>query len=223
MSRGSKERFLDNFDFGIFDMDGTLVDSMPFYTRIFGQVMSGAGIDRRRSERYFVNTTGTPLAAQIKGLLEREPLVDTEIDEDRLWNEFVRLVMSDPPGAMPGAEEVIVEIRRRSIKLFLTSGSDVPEEFLQRIGILHHFRAVLSSREIAKGPQHIHLFAESMGMAVPDFCGQTFLVGDGVADMELAHKMRIYSIGLVGTVSAEELRRAGAEEVIDNLYQLLEI
>jgi len=223
LSRGSKERFLDNFEFGIFDLDGTLVDSMPIYARIFVYIMAKVGVDGQRSESFFRKTGGVPLAIQIRTLLEQEGLADKGIDQKELWDEFVRIVRAEPLKPMPGAEEAVAGIRQRSIKLFLSSGSDDPEEVLQALGLRHHFREVLGSRQVTKGPKHIHMFAQAMDMTVPEFCRQAFLVGDGIVDMKLGREMLIYSFGLVGTLDADELRQAGADETVYSLSELLEI
>lgn len=214
--------FLNKFSFGVFDLDGTLVDSMEMYADFFGDLLEDFGINQEFSRTFYFSTAGMPLNKQFEralpeGVGARQNLIR------KLVNEFFSRVEEMPMELFEGVEEVLESFRRRRMSLFVTTGTRFPRARLEELGLYYYFVRIIGSDERPKGPEHIHVFAESVGMSVPEFCTRAFLVGDGPSDMMLGQQMRLYTIGITNTVSSEVLRRAGAEETIDSLYRLLEI
>ncbi|MFA6097838.1 MAG: HAD hydrolase-like protein, partial [Candidatus Paceibacterota bacterium] len=58
------------FRFGIFDLDGTLVNSIPTYAETFREILEDKfAISGKEVEEYYLNSTGTPLEEQFAHVL----------------------------------------------------------------------------------------------------------------------------------------------------------
>lgn len=215
--------FLDDFNYGIFDRDGTLINSMGLYTNTFVDILVQHGINPQTSRKYYQRSAGAPLNQQIATMLSEQQKENFPELIRQLQAEFFEIVDSVPPESCDGVNQLLLELRKRGMILFVTTGSRNPLEKMEMLALDHFFDKVMGSDEIPKGIEHIHVFAEHLGLDVPDFCKKAFLVGDGPADMMLGKKMRIYSIGITNTVSADALMQAGADETVSNLIEILEI
>jgi len=213
--------FLQRFKYGIFDQDGTLVDSMPVYIQTFAEILAEFGIDKDESEDFYRSTCGSPLPTQFKNMLENHNFQPSGSEIQVLYERFFKIVEETPPVAFLGVEEVLHELRSRGLTLFLTTGTENPKKILHDLGLDHYFSKIMGTSKINKGPEHIHEFARAVKAEVTDFCSAAFLVSDGPVDMALARQMRIYPIGVAQTVSEELLVRSGAEEVVAKVADLL--
>jgi len=124
--------------------------------------------------------------------------------------------------AFPDVEKLIKKLTAENIKLFISSGSNTDEVIfrLKKAEILKYFEIALGGDKIPKSQKHIDFFANFCGLAPQKFASQTFLVSDGPNDMALAQKAGIFTIGITNTVSAAELKLAGANIAISNFKKL---
>jgi len=228
---------LSDFCYGIFDADGTIFDSMPIYEQTFGKVLEeNFGINPEESVTFFKKTAGLPLNLQFAEFLTQylgkkgngflnfstiqSPVIKKLVDR---FFELILLKESSVSTLFSEAQRVLVNLRHRGLTLFLTSGTRT--DILQRrieTARIYFFSVVMGSEAIPKGLWHLDVFVRAMGETKNNFCAKAFLVGDGPADMELARMAGIYAIGLTGTVPAEDLIKAGANEIISNLRELIE-
>jgi len=214
--------FLDNFKYAIFDLDGTLVNSMPVYQDTYVSILERYGVERGFSERYYTNSAGTPLAEQFRRMLpshvfEEEPEIIV-----RLVDEFFSLVESLDFELFVGVKDVLHSLKQRGKSMFITTGTRNPQARLERLSCYYFLVRAIGVDELPKGPEHFHVFAESLGVTVPELCSNSFMVGDGPSDMQLARQMRVgYAIGVTNTVDSEKLMAAGADETIDDIRDLM--
>ncbi|MBU0649222.1 HAD hydrolase-like protein [Patescibacteria group bacterium] len=213
--------FLQRFKYGIFDQDGTLVDSMPAYAQTFAQILDQFGIDDDASRDFYRSTCGTPLPTQFKKLLENNGFRLSGAEIQQLYERFFKTVEKAPPSAFQGVKQMLHELRGRDMSLFVTTGTKNPQEILHALDLGRYFLKIMGTSQIDKGPEHIHEFAKAAKVEVTDFCSAAFLASDGPADMALARKMCIYPIGVAQTVSPDLLIRAGAKEVVVKVTDLL--
>ena len=55
-----------SFRYGIFDLDGTLIDSMPLYIATFGDLIAEYGADRVPATEYYIESMGIPVDIQFR-------------------------------------------------------------------------------------------------------------------------------------------------------------
>jgi len=209
------------FRFGIFDLDGTLVNSIPTYAETFREILEDKfAISGKEVEEYYLNSTGTPLEEQFAHVLMANGKPTDKIAE--MTREFFDIVNRKDFVLFDGAKKTLSDLSDRKVTLFLTTGSedDMTEKRLEHAGILKYFALVLGSSKKEKGPWHIEKFARTAKVPIDDFSKQAFYVGDGPYDMHIAKMFGIYTIGIPATVSRNLLLESGADEVADGISDI---
>lgn len=211
-----------SFSYGVFDNDGTLVDSIPFCSGIFADVVSPLGVPRDAAETYYRRTTGKPMREQYRGILGAHGVAfDDELVED-LRRTFDRKFLALDVRFFPRARRALAALARRQ-RLFLSSAAPDAAVWkrLNAGDAAKHFTVAYGSSAVPKGPRHVELFAETVGMAVTDFAERAYFCGDSEADMDIASRCGLYAVGVRGTVSDARLRRAGARRLVSSVGELL--
>jgi len=161
-----------DFDAAIFDIDGTLLDSMEVWHEVDRKFLgkrgfeSDAEYEREMAALYF------DLAAQYT--IDRFSLNETVEDIKREWNELARDAYVNDVQAVPGAAEYLAELHSRGIKLaFATSNNAyLSEPALTAHGIRDFFCAHAYTSETGKDksePDVFLLAAERLGVS-PERC-----------------------------------------------------
>lgn len=212
------------YKYGIFDFDGTIIDTMPTHTKIFSELLNKKfKIPIEDSREYYVNSTGTLIETQLQAMLRSNdiPLDNTT----ELINEFFEMVNKKEFLLFEKAEDIIKHLYNKNIILFISTGSGTEnvEKKLKELDLVKYFSMILGSNEIPKGPEHIKEFTEFTNLPVEEFTKQTFFCGDGALDMEIAKMFGIYAIGIAQTVEKEDLLEAGADIVVDKIGDILKL
>jgi len=219
------KRNIFEFKYALFDNDGTLIDNMDASAKAFSQICKKAGIPVAIGKELHLRTAGTPLIEQVKQIFQKFQKSNDLLEN--LSNSFFEIRSSLPEwqnaAAFPGVKDVLKRLSYEGIEIFVTSGSRTEEtiESLIRNKLYGCFSLVLGGDEIPKSTGHIKKFAEFAGKSLEDFCKSSIIIGDGTNDMKIAKKLNIYSVGIVNTVSAKRLKKAGANEVISEIKGLL--
>jgi len=215
---------MKKFKFGIFDVDGNLVDSMPVYNKTFSRILFRRfGIPAEESNKYYLTSAGTPLNVQFRYMLENNNKSIENIE--KMVEEFFYTVNQVDYYWYQGAKDLILDLRRKNFTLFVTTGSqtEVTKKKLEKAGMAKHFELILGSSEILKGPGHIKRFVQLVGLPIEEFSKQAFYCGDGPRDMEIAKEFGIYAIGVAQTVSKEKLLEAGADVVVNSIVEVMDL
>jgi HAD superfamily hydrolase (TIGR01509 family) len=206
----------------LFDLDGTLVDSVYQHVLAWHEVLGEAGMElsvwriHRRigmSGGLFVNAllreTGKQLSAdEASGLRARH----TEA--------FVRRLPEVRP--LPGARDLLSRLSRQNVPWAIaTSGN--PRTAGPSIGLLGVKPKVVITREdVVHAKPDPDLFlaaADRLGVDILD----SIVVGDSVWDLLAAQRARSLGVGLLsGGYGREELEQAGAYRVYEDPLDLLE-
>ena len=122
----------------------------------------------------------------------------------------------------PRARRTLATLARRQ-KLFLSSAAPDAAVWKRIVGggAAKHFTLAYGSTAIPKGPRHLEVFAEVIGMDLRDFAERAYFCGDSEADMRIGSLAGLYTIGVSGTVSDARLWRAGARRIIASVDELL--
>jgi phosphoglycolate phosphatase-like HAD superfamily hydrolase len=216
-----------NRRYHIFDMDGTILDSFPEVAKIFAEVLAPHGVPAEAAKRYLYANTHQRVKVAIPALFAELglPAPSTETN-DAIYAEFGRLFDTSDAAFFPGAIRSLRALRPRVQGLFLSSLSpDALVERRLRNGGIHTgvFHEALGSTKFTKGPTHIERFAKHVSTRPGHFAKHAVFWGDTAFDMELAQAAGIYAIGIVGTLTAEQLVAAGADETTRSVAGRLNI
>lgn len=201
----------------LFDLDGTLVDSVYQHVLAWREALEEAGIElavwriHRRmgmSGGLLVNgllrETGRALAA--------EEALKVQQSHTRRYAERIHQVRP-----LPGARELLEQLTAMAIPWAIaTSGSRVSAEPTLRLLGLTAEPPTVTRDEVSFAKPDPHLFlaaAARVGVDVED----SIVVGDSVWDMLAAQRARALGVGLLsGGYGREELERAGAFRVYND-------
>lgn len=208
----------------ISDLNGTLVDAMPIYTRVFCDVVKQyTGIESPNVAAYSIAATGTPWDEQFSHILEYHKLSKDAVP--KLMDEFCNIIYSETYSMFPKAEELLKLFKAKGYKVFITSGSGTGPMMkrLYEAGIFPYIDCLLGFDIYKKGPKHIEMLAEKEGLSLKQFALQSVYFGDGPGDMRLAKNAGLLAIGVAQTVDPEILKEAGADLVLAKIGDALEI
>jgi len=198
----------------IFDLDGTLVDTV--YAHVFswqralaeaGMAIEGWRIHRRigMSGGLFTRGVGRELGRDIT-------LSEAEALQRRHGELFVQLLPDRRP--LPGAVELLRFLRLAKIPFGIATSGQRPEinASLEALGIRKD-TVVVDRGDVVRAKPEPDLFLacrQRLGVGVED----CFVVGDAVWDLLAARRAGMLSIGLLsGGYGEDELSRAGAFRV----------
>jgi phosphoglycolate phosphatase len=206
--------------FGVFDFDGTIVDTMPVYFSLSGEIIQREyGIPGEEFVEYSKLSTGRPIDEMFRGFLMKHGKPVDRIYEN--LQDFFTVVNAYDFPIIEGAREAIESVYNKGFQLFISTGSETgkTKERLDDLGLSHFFTEVYGSSEIEKGPIHIENFAKACGVSMGEFGGRAFFLGDGPGDMKLAKSCGMKAIGVAHTFTSEYLRKAGADVVFEKIRE----
>jgi HAD superfamily hydrolase (TIGR01509 family) len=207
----------------IFDLDGTLVDTVA--ARIDGwlEALDGAGIQATREQvAPMIGMDGRRLAREVASAVGRG-LTDDEVEAtDKAAGEvFDRL--NQAPRALPGVHEAFAALDRAGIPWVIATSSRKEQVTvsIKALALDHEPTIVDGSHvEHAKpAPDLLLLAASRLGVA-PGAC---WSVGDSTWDMRASVAGGIAAVGVTAgsAVPGGELTDAGASVVIGSLVELV--
>jgi len=212
----------DSFDAVVFDLDGTLVDSLDDIADAMNAALTELTLPThdRRSYQQFV---GDGVRLLVKRALPEDRRDDATIEDGRRRMQRVyrqRLTAKTKP--YPGIDDLLTQLQQRRRKLAVLSNK--PHDFTQQVvGRLldSTFDAVYGAREeIPRKPDATaaKAIAEELGVE-PRRC---LFVGDTAVDMKTATNAQMTGVGVLwGFRGAEELRQGGAAHLISEPSALL--
>jgi HAD superfamily hydrolase (TIGR01509 family) len=208
----------------LFDLDGTLVDSVYNHVRAWHVALREAGLELSvwRIHRK-IGMSGGLFTAQLERELGRR--IDEETRErlrDRHAELFRELSKDVPP--LPGAVELLKELTRQQLPWAIaTSGRmRTAETNLRSLEIDPEEATVVTRDMVRYAKPDPDLFVEAARRLEVDVRG-SYVIGDSIWDMYAALRCGALGIGLLsGGYGRDELERAGAMRVFDDPADMLE-
>lgn len=206
------------------DLNGTLVDAMTIYTRVFCDIVKRhTGIESPNIAAYSLAVTGTPWDEQFAYVLDLHKYPKDEVP--KLMDEFCSIVNEEKYLLYPKVEELLQKFKDKGYRVLITSGSSTGS-MIKRIydlGILNNIDFLLGFDTYKKSRKHMEMLAENENMSLEEFAKQSIYFGDGPGDMRIAKDSGLFAIGIAQTVSPELLKDAGADLVLEKIGDALEI
>ena len=208
----------------VFDMDGTLIDSMPAHAAVFATILSTRfGLPVESSRAHYHATAGQPLDDQFRSAaasVAGGPVAD-------LVEDFWKGVESEPVVPFPGTRELLDELRGRGKKLFVSSSctTAVVRAKMASAGLTGRFELLLGAEyghpRRTKGEDHFTEIAGHLRVPRDEFNRSGVMVGDAAHDVKVALEGGLTAVGLGHTEPQRaQLSAAGADFVIDEIGKL---
>ena len=204
----------------IFDLDQTLIDTLPRFYRVFKSLLNERGRDISWEDflRDYAEDT-------------LDKYIPPGEDRKSFWNEFLERYSDEncpDDKVIDGAREVLAKLKDMGVKIAVTTGRlttvDKVEKELERFGLKEYVDLVWASNK--KYEDEEELFSKERVLrdilkklsVKPEEC---VVVGDYYPDVKSAKSLGAYAIGvLTGHMKEEQLREAGADEVIESVKDL---
>ena len=199
----------------LFDLDGTLVDSVYQHVLAWHEALDREGIALSiwRVHRRIGMSGGLLINMLLRETgLALEP---ARIDRIARWHAEAYLRRAADVRALPGARELLTALTDAGIPWAIATSSrmETARPTLDLIGVSPDRDPVVTRDEVQHAKPDPDLFlaaAERVGVEIE----HAFVVGDSVWDMLAAQRARALGIGLLsGGYGSEELERAGAYRV----------
>jgi HAD superfamily hydrolase (TIGR01509 family) len=212
----------------IFDLDGTLVDTVYGHTLAWYRVLHDAGIHIEAWKVHRLIGMSGGLLTKAAGHEIGRDLADAEVDrlQKRHGEVYAELLPERRP--LPGAVELLRHLRAAKIKHGIaTSGrrADVTPS-LAALQVPDDLVVVdRSDVERAKPEPDLFLACQERLKVKPEEC---YVIGDAVWDLLAARRASMLGVGLLtGGYGEQELAQAGAyrvyrdpAELLSSIYQL---
>ena len=205
----------------LFDLDGTLLDSVRLILDSYHYTTDRHGLPRRTDAEWLAGL-GTPLRVQfqdsIRPDLSMEQLVAT-------YREFNLSHHDAMARAYPGVVEVLRQLRSRGIRFGLVTSKNQhgARLGLKLMGIEEEFEVVVGSDDVVDPkphPEPVLKALERMRVGT----GEAVYIGDSVHDMESGRAAGVRTAGVLwGPFTRPELERTKPDYWLERPEQLLEL
>lgn len=180
----------------IFDLDGVLTDTAEFHYRAWQRLADEEGLpfDRAANEHLRGVSRRASLELILKGRVYPEEKIEAMLArKNSYYLEAIRAIT--PADVLPGARELLAEIRAAGLKIALGSASRNAGEVLDRLGLRPLLDAVAdgNSVERPKPAPDLFLFAARLLSLPPAAC---VVVEDAAAGIEAARAGGLRTIGI---------------------------
>lgn len=217
----------------VFDIAGTTVRDDDGVGRCFRAALGRAGVEVEAAR---VNAVmGRPKPDAIRQLMtghgRRAP--DERVVEAAhadFVDRMIRFYATDPGvEAMPGAEELFQELRKRNVRVSLDTGfsRDIVEVLMGRLGweVVHTLDAIVCSDEVERGRPAPDLIFEAMRRVGVSDPSRVAKVGDTPSDLASGTAAGCgWVIGVThGTHTRAELAAHPRTHLADSLAEVLEV
>jgi HAD superfamily hydrolase (TIGR01509 family) len=214
----AKNAHAGQFKAVIFDLDGTLIDSLPYHFLSFKDLLSEHGI--RVPDSYLRRLIGLPTEGILADLKRRYGFRENVRDllEERRYHYFKFLGRRNI--VFPGVKAAIRRLKSKCKIAIATGSSEVVFTHSTDKEFQKLFDTVVTINDVRKGkpcPEQLLLAARRLRVK-PSDCA---MVGDSVYDGMAARRAGMGFVGVArGFATRSELIRCGAIAVIDSVKDL---
>lgn len=209
--------------FAIFDLDGTLIDSMPVWESVDREMLSARGVVYDP-----VATTEATKAMSIAEAIDywREHFGVTDSPEQLMAEveERIRRAYAETIRLKPHVMEYLDWLEQRGVRMCVATSTTIPlvEVVMRRLGLWNRFEFVLSAHDVGRGKEHPDVYLEAARRlgATPDRCT---VYEDTLAAVKTAARAGFHTVGVADICgqSAAPKISAAAECYVLDLGQLM--
>ena len=187
----------------IFDLDGTILDSLWIWADIDERFLSKRGI--AVPPDYMEAVCAMEYRQTAEYTIARFNLKDAPEDLMREWDEMAVSAYQTELELKPGVKECLSDLKRKNIKLAVAT-SATPEmclPALKRNGVMDMFDAIVTTQAVGKGKAHPDVYlaaAKRLGVAV----GECAVFEDAILAIKTAKNSGFYTVGVYDSFSRDE-------------------
>ena len=213
----------------IFDLDGTLIDSVPDLALSLNQMLKALGMSTYPIEtiRSWVGNGAAVLTKRaLSGNIEISPDLDASLAEKALSIvlEFYTQNVCVDTTLYPNVAETLETLHKNNYRVVIVTNK--PEQFvrpiLEKMGLNHLFEMVIGGDSLPKrkpDPMPLNYVCEKLAVK-PEQC---VMIGDSKNDIFAANAANMQSVGLTyGYNHGEDINSHGATIVFDDFADIID-
>lgn len=206
----------------MFDLDGTLVDSVPDITTATDTMLQalGAAPAGEARVRNWVGNGAARLVARALAHAGREHQQDQAMT---LWRAAYQLCCTRSSQLYPDAKALLQALQAAGCKLALTTNKPIQfaRPLIEHLGIAHYFELVLGGECVANKKPAPDMLLEVLQTTHTE-PERALMVGDSVADIEAARAAGVKVAAVTfGYDNGKPVTTLAPDLVVDALAQLL--
>jgi beta-phosphoglucomutase len=182
----------------IFDMDGVITDTMPFYFQANQELMRPYGIQYTEEQNNKLKGIGRKETVQ--HLLKEGNVQVSEREISELANKRNEIYLSliselTPRHVLPGVIEFLEELMRENVLVALASSSRNGPYVLEKVGLQKYFPVVIDPTSLKKGKPDPEIFlkaAHALGVPEENCAG----IEDGEAGLKALLNTKMFTVGV---------------------------
>ncbi len=208
----------------LFDVDGTLIDTIPLISESYRHVVELHDPSRHLSPADYKNLTGPPLEDNMRMLFPKasEEEIQQYVNEFREFNQSHHDEMVH---GMDGVVEMLSYLKQQGYDIGAVSNKveKMVRHGLEFCGIDSYFDVVICSEQLKKpkpDPYGLLLACKELNRSSDDL----IYVGDNASDIRAAKNMSAFSIGVVFDEERRDaIEKANPCAVITNWDQMIQL
>lgn len=208
----------------IFDVDGTLADSVKIFYQIALEILELAGAPPVSQERVFALMRLGDAAPMEKLFPEDFPNPSATLKRivDERMHEWTRRY-HDETEAIPGSIELLHGLHAQGLHLGIATSSGRALPFLDRWGVRHLFDGIVGREDVESRKPHPEPILKCLGHLKLDPY-EVVYIGDSIIDIQAGKAAGVYTIGvLTGTSPHEVLHLESPDHILESVAELLRI
>lgn len=189
----------------LFDMDGVVIDNLPYHVDAWLLYCERHGIHLTR-EIFYKDLNGLNSKDTFEWLLKREitreEIIEMEEEKEEIYRGFYKPFLSPAPGLM----DFLALLKANGIKTALgtSAGPGNIDFILDGLGIRAEFDAVIGGAEVTKGKPDPEIYLRAAGLVhvSPEDC---WVIEDSLQGIEAGLSAGMKVVGMTTSHSPDEL------------------
>lgn len=217
---------LPNPELVLFDLDGTLVDSIPDLTSAVDAMLMTLGLEPAGQAQvsHWVGNGAPKLVERAIQAMSAESLTEARLTQaNQLFNEHYQYHNGEQACVYQGALAFLQHLHQQKISMGIVTNkpSQFTEQLLERLNLAHFFNLVLSGDSLPEKKPSPEPLLHAM-----DFFAKgpqdTLMVGDSINDVKAARSANVSVVAVsYGYNHGEQIDTANPDKVVDSLAELL--
>ncbi|MDF2157308.1 HAD family phosphatase [Algoriphagus sp. CAU 1675] len=207
--------YLNNVKALIFDMDGTLVDNIPYHLEAWLHFLSDHGIHLLPEEFHAQNhgTIDEMIARFFPHVMSEEKIIELGTEKEDIYRRIYKPHLKE----VKGLSGFLETMKSKKLSLHLaTMGDEVNINFtLEGLGILELFDSITGGHEVKHGKPHPEIFEKALKKSHvrPEEC---LVFEDSGGGIRAAKAAGLTVVGITTSHTKQELMEMGCDEVISD-------
>lgn len=212
----------------LFDFNGVIIDDEPIQMRAYQEILAAEGIVLTE-ESYFsrLGMDDVTFIEDIYREADKKPetnkVLEITLAKSAKWREII----ADELPLFAGVADFIKKMAQDfALGIVSMARREEIEYVLDRAALREYFPVIISAEDVENHKPHPEIFIKGFNALdsyrirqqhLPMVHGECLVIEDSPPGIAGAKAARLQALGVTNTVSAEELRVAGADAVAKNL------